>query len=168
MCDPITATAAAITVGSQVYQHQAEKKAARRTRQTVREEGRHASRDLSIRESEEGRATARDILGLQRDSSEVEGLLQTAAGAAGIQGSSLRLLLGDAQAETGRAKQANRDNLDMTKNQLARARHASRRGVAIQVASNPNPSALATGLRIGGPLLDAASIRESRKPTPGG
>jgi hypothetical protein len=165
MCDPITATAAAVSIGSAAYQHQAQAKSAKNQKAALKEQGETISRNTGIRKVEETNAAAREIVGLNRDTSEVEGLIQTAAGEAGVQGQSLRLLLGDLAGERGRATQAVRDNLRSTRGQLSREGAASRRGVQTQLNQVQGPSLVATGLRIGGSLVDVSSIRESRKVT---
>lgn len=160
MCIPPVAIAAAafvIDTGSKVLEHQAQKRAAEANAEEARKARANEVRDLTLRQLEEGTAASRVRRNVQRDASEAQGLAITAAAEAGVSGGSLQAILGDIEGEQGRAFQDIQDQYTATFDQLERAKAGAAATEASRIAAVPQPSTLATGIRIGGSITNYLS-----------
>lgn len=149
---------AAVSIGQAVAGHEAQEDRAEATRAAAKRARQAEVTDILMREVEERRAARQQErrVGLQAD--RAEGAARASAAAAGVEGLTMDLLLGDIQGQEGRAKEVIDTNLDTILAQLDRmiegafAREESRANQA------PEPSMLATGLRIGSGVLNAVSL----------
>lgn len=116
------------------------------------------ARQLSLRQDQERMAAADKLMNSNIEAAKIKGRVVASAGEAGVSGGIIGTLLRDVERTRLRNADAVNRNFDATSQQLA----MEREGLYTQAQSRINnmpipekPSALATGLQIGGGLLDS-------------
>jgi hypothetical protein len=160
MCSPapIAAASLLIQVGSAIAGHKAEGEQAEANNEAARQQRIMDILGLTQREVEEGARTSKFRRSVQRDASEASGQARASAAAAGVSGGALNAILGDIEGSEGRALQDINDQYVATIDQL----QLEKSGAQVREANrfDEGPSALATGLRIGGSVTNYLTTRQ--------
>ena len=114
-------------------------------------------RDLAIRATEEKRATARSIDEILLDAGIVTGSVQQSAATGNVRGQSVNEMLKDVQRSAATEIDTLKDQETLSLDQLQRLRESAELRRDATVVQNPEPSRLATGLRIGASLIGGAA-----------
>lgn len=163
MCSPLHVAGAAllINVGSEVARYTAQNRASAANARAARAAREAETRDITLRQIEEGIAASRSIQDVSRQATQSSGLAIAAAADAGVSGGSLQALLGDIEAEEGRARSDIVDQYVVTFDQLERMKEGAFAREASRIAGVPRASAVSTGLMIGGSVTNFLTTRRA-------
>lgn len=154
MCAPAPVIIAGASLLMQAGSAVAEQRAAAERAKANREEAARANivaqSDISARQREEGARAARQLRDIGLQATGVKGRVRASAAAAGVQGSTVEMLLGDVEGSEGRARADIIDTHTATIEQLQRRRQGATAAAASRANAVPGPSGAATALRIGG------------------
>ena len=165
MCVPLApalvATALAIEVGSSIAEHKAQGQRAQATRQEAERARILERRSLAVRQIQESIATSQRLRGVDEEASRREGSIRASAAAGGVSGGALNAILADLEGSAGRSSQDIRDSNVATLEQIELEKLGADARAAARIAGAPEPSSLATGLRIGGAITGSlASLKQ--------
>lgn len=153
-----------LSAGSAIAEHKAEQDRADANRRAAREARQRGMADLSIRAIQEDRAAANRADRVRRETRERSGTARASAAASGVRPTDL--LLGDLEASSGEALSLIEQNLRLQDLQIGRQREAVVAQERARVRQVPEPSGLATGLRIGAAALQLG--QDLNRPEPAG
>lgn len=166
MCEP-TALAIgsfALQAGSALAQHEGEARQSRATRAAATEAAQLQVADISKRQQEELRAGREQEEQVRREGREVAAMARASASEAGVQGTSVDLLLDDIEGDTLGAQQSLRDSTTVSIDQLQRMKLGVNAERDNRIAAAPEPSGLLTGLRIGSAGIGLGNQLYGRRP----
>lgn len=152
-----------ISAGSAIADHKSQEDRAEAVRAAAKKARKAEVRDITIRKIEETRAARQQQRRIGEQSDRVQGAARASAAASGVEGMTLDLLLGDIEGSEGRARAVAGTNLDTVLSQLDRMIEGAFAREESRAAGAPEPSLLGTGLRIGGGVLSAITLREQLK-----
>lgn len=164
MCDPVSITAAALSIGSTLAGADAQKKQHDRNKKNASNALTIANRDISLRALQERLAAAQERIQLDAQAKEISGLTEVSAAGGGVGGMTIDMLLQDVENRRLGGQDAITQQLDATLGALDRERAGalvSSRREANQTSA-PNP--FAVGLRIAAGGVDAYSGYLARNP----
>jgi hypothetical protein len=167
MCDPVTiiaGTSAALSIGSTVAGHKAQKKAAKENARAAGEADRLNRADLSARAVEEQQAAQSLIEEAGRQTAEQRGLATASAAEAGVTGMSVDLLLADLDRAKGVHKTSVTKNLANVEAQLGREKQGSVAQRQSRINALTGPSLGGSALQVGAAGLDFANVLIRRNP----
>lgn len=164
MCDPLSVTAAAVSIGGVIAGADAQNKQDAANKKSSAAALKVANRDISIRALQERIAATQEAQALNLQAADASAQTQTSAAAGNVGGMTVDLLLQDLNAQrlTGlqRITDQKEDILAGLDRERSGALATSRNRNAQTAGANP----LATGLRIAGAGLDLAAQRRSLRP----
>jgi hypothetical protein len=165
MCDPVTAIAGAglvLGVGKAVVEHKAQNKASETNKQLALESLKLQDHELSVEEVQAKLAGQQQDVQADQEVQAAQGDISTSAASRGVGGASIDLLLNDAQAQGARFKTSVGTNTDAQVGALDRQKDAALDEAKARIAGVPKASLIETGLKIGGSVLDAATLKIAR------
>lgn len=166
MCAPaVLAATALIQVGSAVAGHVAQKNASEENERSARRARIVETLAIGRRQVQEGVAASRQLGDVDLMEGQMEGSVQASAAEAGVSGGSVDALLGDIQGSGGRARQDIRDSYVATIDQLQLEKAGAKAREQSRINAVPEPSVLATGLRIGGVVTNYLTTRQQMNRT---
>lgn len=156
MCAPlaVAAVAGGLQIGGAIANHQAQKKQAKAVRAAAHRNLRLERRAIAVRQIQEGIATSEQLRDIRLEAERREGSIRASAAASGVQGDTIDALIGDLSGSEGRAARSIKDTYVATLDQLELEKQAADARAAARIAGAPEPSALATGIRIGGAVTE--------------
>lgn len=165
MCVPLApvlvGVSLAVKAGEAIADHKAQKKQSKATEEAAKRAQVIERNAISTRQIEEGSAASRRLRDLRLEAESREGLIAASAGGAGVTGNHVAQLMGDLEGSVGRAASDILDSYTATISQLDRRKVETDARAAARIAGAPEPSVLATGIRIGGAVTNAVSDFQS-------
>lgn len=163
------AVGTAIQIGVAVSQHQAQNNASKQNKEQANKAAQADLDALSTRMDQERTASTSNILDIERQVAQAQGLIAVQAGEAGVAGASVQALLAIVETRGGEATGQINANFRDTRDQLRREQDAVRVTRQSRINAVPRASAVATGAKVAGAGLDLyTSYRGSRPPPTGG
>jgi hypothetical protein len=167
MCDPVTAlvaTSVALQVGGAVLGHNEQNQQADKTKSSALEALKLQDHELSLREVQERIAGKQQVDQGNREVQAASGDIATSAASRGVGGMSIDMLLGDVAAQGGRYKTSVEQNTNASVDQLEREKDQARAEAQSRINGTPRANPLATGLKIGGAVLDGLTTLKINRP----
>jgi hypothetical protein len=112
---------------------------------------------LGLRAQQERRAAAATVFQQDLEARRADAATRVAAGEAGVAGASVDALIADIERQRLAAEAGVKANTEATLDQLAQERKVVRTNRNAQISAVPQPSPWATGIRIGGQVLETAT-----------
>lgn len=160
MCDPVTALAVGSLVvqgASAIEKNRAQKKQAQATRANAATAEELNTQAITAREGQTEQAASQSILTTDRQARGAEASVAASAGEANVAGHSVDALMGSIGAQAGEAN----TTTDINEQDTLAQDQLEKRGVKAQQLNEdsnaPFPSDFATGLQIGGAVLNTGS-----------
>lgn len=166
MCDPMSAlamTGTAIQIGSTVMQHAEQETASVDNENAAREQAANSMRLLGLRQEQEKDGTVQTLYQMDLEARRADAMTRVAAGEAGVAGSSVDALLGDIERQRLMADAGIRKNSAAMQDQLNGEKKGVRATRKAQINSVAAPNPYATGIKIGGSVLDASAGAINRR-----
>jgi hypothetical protein len=164
---PVVLALASLALSStgEIAGHIAQKKAAAANRKAALEDLRLGSADIAARRAEEGQATALDIVNANTTSLLEQGTLAVNFAENGVTGATAQAAQGVAQRGLLDFTTTAKQNLRLTNNALDRQQQSLQAQAQQRIAGVQSPSKLATGVRLAGHGISAATqIHNIRQP----
>lgn len=166
MCDPLSVAvigSTILTVGSDVLEANAQNKQAKAQKQAALQALKVQDHELSIEEVEARLAGAQQKGQATQEVQAAAGDVRASAAARGVGGATIDLLLNDVQAQGERYKESVDLNTSAQTGSLERQKDQALAETRLRLAGAQGANPLATGLKIGGDLLDGASLFIGRR-----
>lgn len=168
MCDPVSATIAAVgtalKIGGTVAEASAQNQASNANRESATAALRLKDNELSLRELQEKIAGGQKLEQATRDTTAAAGDTTATAAANGVGGVTVDLLLKDIQAQGSRYADSVNDNTDATVSQLELEKRGAQAEAQSRINSVPRANPFMTALKIGAAGLDLAGQYQASKP----
>ena len=167
MCEPATIIAAvstALNIGATIAGARAQDEQASAVRNAANNAARLEVDALDERQTEETIATLSQINQTRRQTIAARGAVAASAAEAGVSGNSVEALDRQFTVDEGDLVASQERNLQATLRQIQRNKGLALAGAQQRINQAPPSSGLATGLRIGGSLVDGANTLLSRRP----
>lgn len=151
MCDPITAItalSAGVQAGSVLIGAAGQNQQATDNKAAAVQAFSDASKGLTLRESQEQGAANDTIMATDRKAREADAMTRVSAGAAGVAGVSVDMLLSGIQSDASKANAMTRKNTTSTLNQLSMERKGQESNMIARINSVKPESPLTTGLKL--------------------
>ena len=164
MCDPLSITAAALSVGSTIASADAQRSQNFQNKKAARDALTVQNRDISIRALQERIAAAQESQALNKQAAEAASLTNVSAAGGNVGGMTVDMLIQDVENTRLEGLDRIAQQSDVTQSGLMRERSgalATSRNRANQT-SGPNP--FAVGLRIGSGVIDGVTLNRSQRP----
>lgn len=170
MCEPasiIAGIAAVIGVVSTVVDAAVKGDQAEAAKKKAIESSHNGVRLLTLRQMQEQEAAKQNMFFADMDARQAQAQAAVSAGESGVSGTSVDVILDDIERQRLFANTGMENNVEGVVAQLSQEKNVVRSNAQNQIASNPPPNPWATGLRIAGTGVDAASTYYRNKPSTG-